>query len=177
MSVRKQQGNEFGAGPDPIGRVAEASGRIVAHAEPSGSRLLAIGDPVFANDLVETVGFSFVSLVFADGSRLDLGRNARALLDEEVFSPAFRGETERVLADVGAFRSLCLDRLVPGNIAAGVAVRLPCSAANEVTKRGVRRAAGKAPHHAVTDCLTTGGEAADLLSVTPANDRDWGSDR
>ena len=104
MAARVRTGNTDSTGGDPIGYVTELTGRAVAARAGNDPRILHGDDPVFADDLIETVGLSTVAVTFVDGSRIDLGRNARALLDDEVFNPAFAGATTRILTDIEVIR-------------------------------------------------------------------------
>ncbi|MEO5574369.1 MAG: retention module-containing protein, partial [Gammaproteobacteria bacterium] len=79
-------GAKLGAS-QPIGIVTSASGTVIATALNGATRALQVGDPVYANEVISTGHLSTVAVEFVDGTRLDLGRDSQALLDEEVFNP------------------------------------------------------------------------------------------
>ncbi|MCP5305094.1 MAG: retention module-containing protein [Chromatiaceae bacterium] len=70
--------------PNVIGEVKSITGKVVAIGA-GGERTLAAGDPVFADDLIKTIGVSTVVITLNDGTRFDLGRDAEGLLDESVY--------------------------------------------------------------------------------------------
>ncbi len=86
---------------------------------PSGDlTVLEAGDPVFQNDRIETGEPGGLVVEFTDGSRLDLGRNSHAMLDEEVYDATLAQDApEDVRAESSeidqVFEELNLDELAP----------------------------------------------------------------
>ncbi len=68
-----------------IGEVQSVTGRVVAVGADGVERQLFAGDMVFADDLVKTVGDSSIVIAMNDGTRVDLGNDAEAMLDDSVY--------------------------------------------------------------------------------------------
>ncbi len=75
----------------PIGQITSMTGTVTATGANGITRELKAGDFVYLDDVVQTGDLSSVVISFNDGTTLDLGRNAQAVLDSEVFSPAGEG--------------------------------------------------------------------------------------
>ncbi|KJS37470.1 MAG: hypothetical protein VR70_12500, partial [Rhodospirillaceae bacterium BRH_c57] len=72
----------------PIGTIASVKGTVTI-VRVDGTQVTAqAGDPVFADDVVQTAGGSTLGLTFIDGTEFSLGSNGRMVLDEMVFDPA-----------------------------------------------------------------------------------------
>ncbi|MEO5703220.1 MAG: retention module-containing protein, partial [Gammaproteobacteria bacterium] len=78
-------------GSQPIGMVTSASGTVTATSINGIERTLQVGDPIYANETINTGPLSTVAIEFINGTRLDLGRDSQAVLDEEVFHAAGEG--------------------------------------------------------------------------------------
>ncbi|MCB1725767.1 MAG: retention module-containing protein, partial [Gammaproteobacteria bacterium] len=63
-------------------------------------RQLVPGDPVHADDVIRTIGVSTVAVSLNDGTRLDLGRDSEAQLDESVYGTDIPALRAAALADV-----------------------------------------------------------------------------
>jgi hypothetical protein len=61
-------------------------------------------DPAFMQELIETGDESALLIVFADGSKLTMGENAQAIIDEFVFDPAALTGAQSIKLTKGAFR-------------------------------------------------------------------------
>ena len=85
---------------EAIGYVRELTGHVIATDGNGIERILHTGDPVYTNDLIQTIAGSTVVIDFIDGTHMNLGKQAQVLLDDEVFNPGFIGDTNRMVADV-----------------------------------------------------------------------------
>jgi hypothetical protein len=61
-------------------------------------------DPAYMQELVETGDESALLIVFSDGSKLTLGENASAVIDEFVYDPAAKIGNQAIKLTKGAFR-------------------------------------------------------------------------
>ena len=61
-------------------------------------------DPAFMEELIETGDESAIVIVFADGSKLTLGENSQATIDEFVYDPAAKTGNQVIKLTKGAFR-------------------------------------------------------------------------
>jgi hypothetical protein len=61
-------------------------------------------DPAYMNELVETGDESALVIMFADGSKLTLGENSSAFIDEFVYDPAAQSGNQAIKLTKGAFR-------------------------------------------------------------------------
>lgn len=61
-------------------------------------------DPAYMQELVETGDESAIVIVFADGSKLTLGENSEAVIDEFVYDPAANTGNQAIKLTKGAFR-------------------------------------------------------------------------
>ena len=93
---------------EAIGYVRELTGQVIATDGNGIERILHTGDPVYTNDLIQTIAASTVVIDFIDGTHMNLGKQAQVLLDDEVFNPGFIGDTNRMVADVEAIQALIL---------------------------------------------------------------------
>ncbi len=72
-----------------IGTVDNIVGSAWGRLSDSGeTRALQPGDAVRQNETIVTGADGAISIVFRDGSRFDMGRSSRMVLDEEIFDPA-----------------------------------------------------------------------------------------
>ncbi len=83
-----------------VGEVQSVSGRVVATGADGVERQLFAGDMVYADDLIKTIGEASAVIAMKDGSRLDLGSNTEASLDESVYSDDVDAARAAALADV-----------------------------------------------------------------------------
>ncbi|MDT8404501.1 retention module-containing protein, partial [Sulfuriflexus sp.] len=91
-----------------IGYVLQVNGSATAKNADGSSRLLQVGDPIFANDIIATSDASAILVEFTDGSRLDLGRNATAMLNEDVYNPNLDVDPTETAASVEAIQQAIL---------------------------------------------------------------------
>lgn len=71
----------------PIGKVTKLNGSVtVTHADGTKAPLKG-GDPVFADDVVETAGDGGIGIEFADKTTFALGPKGRMVLDDMVYDP------------------------------------------------------------------------------------------
>lgn len=61
-------------------------------------------DPAFMQEVVETGDESALLILFADGSKLTLGENSSAVIDEFVYEPATSAGSQAIKLTKGAFR-------------------------------------------------------------------------
>ncbi|MDY7002164.1 MAG: FecR family protein, partial [Thermodesulfobacteriota bacterium] len=71
---------------EKIGQVAAIKGQVFAESE-AGSRVLAQGSPIYAQDELVTQAGSHVEVKFADNTVVSQGENARLAVDEYVYDP------------------------------------------------------------------------------------------
>ncbi len=70
-----------------IGIVTQVVGQVVAVGKDGVERVLVVGDIVYADEVIRTADAGAVTIQFNDGGWFDLGRNAQAVLDSDVYSP------------------------------------------------------------------------------------------
>ena len=70
-----------------IGIVTQVVGQVVAVGKDGVERVLVVGDVVYADEVIRTADAGAVTIQFNDGGWFDLGRNAQAVLDSDVYSP------------------------------------------------------------------------------------------
>ncbi len=70
-----------------IGIVTQVVGQVVAVNADGVERVLVVGDVVYADEVIRTADAGAVTIQFNDGGWFDLGRNAQAVLDSDVYSP------------------------------------------------------------------------------------------
>ncbi len=83
-----------------VGEVQSVAGRVVATGADGVERQLFAGDMVYADDLIKTIGEASAVIAMKDGSRLDLGSNTEASLDESVYSDDVDAARAAALADI-----------------------------------------------------------------------------
>ncbi len=91
-----------------IGFVTALKGSATAISTDGVSRILALGDAVHLNEVIQTGDASAVMVEFTDGTRLDLGRNAEAMLDSSVFTPPGAEQAAEAIASVDAIQQAIL---------------------------------------------------------------------
>jgi len=91
-----------------IGFVTALKGSVTAISTDGVSRILALGDAVHLNEVIQTGDASAVMVEFTDGTRLDLGRNAEAMLDSSVFTPPGAEQAAEAVASVDAIQQAIL---------------------------------------------------------------------
>ncbi|HEX2797179.1 MAG TPA: retention module-containing protein, partial [Immundisolibacter sp.] len=69
-----------------IGIVTTVVGHVVAVNADGVERVLAVGDVVYADEVIRTADAGAVTIQFNDGGWFDLGGNAQAVLDSDVYS-------------------------------------------------------------------------------------------
>lgn len=74
--------------PGYVARVFSLQGRLAPSTGPRAGKALASGDPVFADDILETGPGSFAVLVFQDGTRIVLQQNSRFAVERYRYEPA-----------------------------------------------------------------------------------------
>ena len=103
--------------PTAIGEVQSVSGQVVAVGADGVERKLIPGDLVYADDVVSTIGQSTVRIAMKDGSSLDLGPDAEALLDEEVYSDDVDALRAAALADAAELQKAIVEGADPTEVA------------------------------------------------------------
>ena len=89
-----------------IGKVAEASGQVTVRGE-DGVRTVEPGDSIFKGDMIVTSDGSDVQIEFEDGTRVGLGENSRAEIDDYVFD-ADDPDASNFVMDVGRGAMRCV---------------------------------------------------------------------
>ncbi|MFP5464854.1 MAG: retention module-containing protein, partial [Gammaproteobacteria bacterium] len=69
-----------------IGIVTTVVGHVVAVNADGVERVLVVGDVVYADEVIRTADAGAVTIQFNDGGWFDLGGNAQAVLDSDVYS-------------------------------------------------------------------------------------------
>lgn len=73
---------------DSIGKVAEVSGKVVvSHEKGKKNAVLALNDPLFLKDVVETKKEGAVKITFIDKSSLVLRENSKIVISTFLFNP------------------------------------------------------------------------------------------
>jgi VCBS repeat-containing protein len=117
MGVETAKGSNVTNLSDPAGYVTQISGRVVAKGSDGIERVLNLGEPVYANEIIRTIGVGTVAVEFVDGTRMDLGRETQTVIDDEVFNPEFDGDTEQIVVEVEAIQAMILAGLDPTEVA------------------------------------------------------------
>lgn len=81
------------AAGEPIGSVETIDGSASAQRANGATVQLAIGDPVYQGDVVQTGGGSALSITFIDDTVFSLSADARMVLDELVYQPGGSGNS------------------------------------------------------------------------------------
>jgi len=105
-----------------IGEVQSVTGRVVAIGANGVERQLFAGDAVYPDDQIKTIGKSTIVVALRDGSRLDLGRDSEALLDEAVYSDDVAAVRASALADVEEIQKAIAEGADPAEITDPTAV-------------------------------------------------------
>jgi VCBS repeat-containing protein len=122
-----------------IGEVEAVSGRAVAIARNGEERQLVAGDTVYEGETVRTLGASTIVIGLTDGTRLDLGRDADALLDGSLLANDIPALREESIAEIAELQALIAAGGDPTELAdAPAAGGEPGSAADESLQAGVR---------------------------------------
>lgn len=74
--------------PGYVARVFSLQGRLAPTTGPRANKPLAAGDPVFAEDILETGPAGFAVLVFQDGTRVVLQQNTRFAVERYRYEPS-----------------------------------------------------------------------------------------
>ena len=77
-----------GGAATEIGKVIKLEGSATATSGSNGAKPLAIGDPVFQGDVIQTGASSKLGISFIDETVFSMSADARMVLDELVFDPA-----------------------------------------------------------------------------------------
>lgn len=97
---------------DLVGRVEQLLGTVKAVAPDGTERLLTVGDSVYEGEKIITEGVSAISIVMADGSRIDMGRDMALSLDEEVLGTT---EADEAVAQVEEVQDALAEALAQGD--------------------------------------------------------------
>lgn len=90
------------AQPTPVGQIARVQGEAVA-LRGGGVTALRAGDPVYADDILETGDGARLTVTFADGQSLTLGENAEIEIDAYVYNGDAAGDAAVLRWTHGAF--------------------------------------------------------------------------
>ena len=89
---------------DPIGTIDEMGGDVTAKGADGVIRTLQEGDPIYQNDLVETVGRSYANLRMVDGTSFQLGKETRAIIENYSYTPGVESGQFEATVVSGFFR-------------------------------------------------------------------------
>ncbi len=91
---------------DPIGTIDQlgGDGNVTAKGVDGVVRTLQSGDPVYLNDLVETVGRSFANLRMLDDTSFQLGKETRAIIEDYNYTPGVESGAFEATVVSGFFR-------------------------------------------------------------------------
>lgn len=70
----------------PVGRVQLQENQVIAISAQGEERSLAEESPIYANDIIQTGADAFVVIQLDNGLRFDLGRNSKAVIDDDVLA-------------------------------------------------------------------------------------------
>ncbi len=97
---------ELGAGAvaaPPIGRVTEVTGEVIAVQADGTVVTLALDDPVYQGDVIETGEGAALAITFVDETVFSLGQSARMVMDSFVFDPTTHDGASMVSVLEGVF--------------------------------------------------------------------------
>jgi len=89
---------------DPIGTIDEMGGDVTAKGADGVIRTLQEGDPIYQNDLVETVGRSYANLRMVDDTSFQLGKETRAIIENYSYTPGVESGQFEATVVSGFFR-------------------------------------------------------------------------
>ena len=89
---------------DPIGTIDEMGGDVTAKGADGVTRTLQEGDPIYQNDLVETVGRSYANLRMVDDTSFQLGKETRAIIENYSYTPGVESGQFEATVVSGFFR-------------------------------------------------------------------------
>lgn len=74
--------------PGYVGRLIAIQGRVATATGPRAGKPLAVGDPVYAEDILETSRQGFGIVIFQDGTRIVLQENTRFSVERYKYEPS-----------------------------------------------------------------------------------------
>lgn len=86
--ARKEITTAVARTPGYVGRLIALQGRVATLSGPRAGKPLAVGDPVYAEDVLETSRQGFGILVFQDGTRIVLQENTRFAVERYKYEPS-----------------------------------------------------------------------------------------
>ncbi|MCP4993352.1 MAG: retention module-containing protein, partial [Gammaproteobacteria bacterium] len=89
-----------GNGGSAVGFVRAVTGHVTATSSEGVTRVLQVGDMVFADEVIQTDNLGTILVEFNDGSSLALGGESRALIDNDVANFETSGEPSDVAASI-----------------------------------------------------------------------------
>jgi len=112
-----------------IGEVRLVKGIVIAKSPDGSERILAVGDLVYPNEVIETGSEGSILIELRDGTELTLGLDSRLLLDSEVYGFDTEEEKEDNLSDVDSIRAAILAGADPTEVAEATAAGTEAGAA------------------------------------------------
>ncbi|MCK6417378.1 MAG: FecR domain-containing protein [Alphaproteobacteria bacterium] len=102
----------------PVGHIQEISGEAIITRTDGHSEPVALGQPVYQGDVIETQDKAAVNIVFSDESSFAISEGAKLAIDEYVFDPATEaGETNvSILKGIFVFTSGLIGREDPDSV-------------------------------------------------------------
>ncbi|MEW8192194.1 MAG: retention module-containing protein, partial [Candidatus Thiodiazotropha sp.] len=91
-----------------IGFVRQVIGEVKATGSDGVTRILQVGDLVFADEQIVTGELGSIEIVFNDGGNLTLGRNSQGLLDADVYETVTPEDGSEYAASIDAIQQAIL---------------------------------------------------------------------
>ncbi|MCU7943932.1 MAG: retention module-containing protein, partial [Candidatus Thiodiazotropha sp. (ex Cardiolucina cf. quadrata)] len=91
-----------------IGFVRQVIGEVKATGSDGVTRILQVGDLVFADEQIATGELGSIEIVFNDGGNLTLGRNSQGLLDADVYQTTTPEDGSEYAASIDAIQQAIL---------------------------------------------------------------------
>ncbi|MEW8057838.1 MAG: retention module-containing protein, partial [Candidatus Thiodiazotropha endolucinida] len=91
-----------------IGFVRQVIGEVKATGSDGVTRILQVGDLVFADEQISTGELGSIEIVFNDGGNLTLGRNSQGLLDADVYQTTTPEDGSEYAASIDAIQQAIL---------------------------------------------------------------------
>ena len=98
--------------PESIGKVAALEGKAyVLHQGHTTSEHLAVGSPLYQEDVIQTEAASKIKLTFVDGTVLNLGENGLLKISKFVYAPEQKIQSSIFTISHGVFRAVMANLL------------------------------------------------------------------
>ena len=88
VEAKKEITTSVARTPGYVGRLIAIQGRVATMTGPRAGKPLAVGDPVYAEDVLETSRQGFGVVIFQDGTRVVLQENTRFAVERYKYEPS-----------------------------------------------------------------------------------------